>query len=148
MANVIANARGFFGGVIREEGERFVIPDELWKDEKRRPSWVRLAKAAPAPEPEAGDEGKPAGKVDVPADWQNLHAAEMKALAKAISGENAPNKAEAEKIVAAYVEANAPEPFSDAPAPVHVKNEINAALGSTQPDWVDPGSSAPKPVAD
>lgn len=30
-------------------------------------------------------------------------------------------------------------PFSDAPEPVRVQNEVNAATGGTQPDWVAPG---------
>ena len=93
------------------------------------------------------------GKVDVPADWHSMPAAERKALAKAISGDAVPNAKEADAVISAYVEASAPAPFDDAPEPqtvkpVRAKSEINDALGATQPDWVAPGGDAPKPVAD
>lgn len=39
------------------------------------------------------------------------------------------------KTVAAPVAA----PFADAPEPIRVQNEVNAATGATQPDWVAPG---------
>ena len=32
------------------------------------------------------------------------------------------------------------EPFVDAPEPVRVENQINAATGTTQPDWISPGA--------
>lgn len=34
------------------------------------------------------------------------------------------------------------EPFADAPEPVRVHNEVNAALGTTEPDWVRPSAKA------
>ncbi|MBB3308618.1 hypothetical protein FHT78_000347 [Rhizobium sp. BK196] len=46
MVDVVATERGYFGGARREPGERFSLPDALWKDEKRRPKWVRLARAS------------------------------------------------------------------------------------------------------
>ncbi|GAA3113541.1 hypothetical protein GCM10010520_67080 [Rhizobium viscosum] len=46
MVDVVATERGYFGGIRREPGERFSLPDALWKDEKRRPTWVRLARAS------------------------------------------------------------------------------------------------------
>ncbi|WP_037072117.1 hypothetical protein [Rhizobium sp. CF142] len=45
MVDVVATERGYFGGARREPGERFSLPDVLWKDEKRRPTWVRLARS-------------------------------------------------------------------------------------------------------
>ncbi len=45
MVDVIATERGYFGSTRREPGERFSLPDALWKDEARRPKWVRLAGA-------------------------------------------------------------------------------------------------------
>ncbi len=45
MVDVIANVSGYFGGARRDPGERFSLPDALWKDEKRRPKWVRLARS-------------------------------------------------------------------------------------------------------
>lgn len=48
MPSVIATARGYYGGVIREPGDEFVLEDALWEDEKRRPSWVVLAGKASA----------------------------------------------------------------------------------------------------
>lgn len=161
MVKVVADSRGFFGGILREAGHIFDLPDELWHDKKRRPSWVREKKAAaadaPAPQVDAG--GGIAVKLTVPIDWQNLPAAERKILAKAISGQDAKNVGDADTVIAAFVEANKPEPFADAPAPqtvepVRATNEINAATGATQPDWVAPSaapatpSGAPTPVAD
>lgn len=46
MVDVVATERGYFGGIRRDPGERFSLPDALWKDEKRRPKWVRLARSA------------------------------------------------------------------------------------------------------
>lgn len=40
MADVVAKARGFFGGAIREPGDRFHVPDEIWSDPARRPRWA------------------------------------------------------------------------------------------------------------
>jgi hypothetical protein len=62
MVKVIATQPGYFGKALRADGERFEIPDEIWEDEKRRPSWVRLAReAAPeiAPPETAGGEHPP-----------------------------------------------------------------------------------------
>ncbi|QND53463.1 hypothetical protein HB779_17390 [Phyllobacterium sp. 628] len=44
---------------------------------------------------------------------------------------------------ATTVAAPVAEPFGDAPEPIRVTNEINAATGGTEPDWI-----APQPVAD
>jgi hypothetical protein len=61
MVKVIATEKGYHGQTIREMGERFEIPDELWNDEKKRPRWVRLAQKALAEalEPDTAGE-KPA----------------------------------------------------------------------------------------
>lgn len=151
MAEVIARSKGYFGGEIREVGDPFDVPDDIWNDEKRRPRWV--AHAAFGGKGDHDGDGKTGGSkpantagddtVVVPADWQNGSAADRKALAKRISGQNVPNAKEADEIIEAHVAANAPAPFSDAPepenqAPVRAKSEINDALGTTQPDWVQP----------
>lgn len=164
MVRVVAKERGYFGGEIREPGARFVIPDDLWEDKARRPKWAKLdpghAFGGKGDHDGNGEVGgskskasDPAGDkagVVIPADWQNKSAAERKALAKAITGQNVPNATEADKIISAYVETSKPEPFGDAPEPETVKpgNGLQAALGGVQPDWVAPGSDAPKPVAD
>ena len=154
MADVIARSKGYFGGEIREVGDRFDVPDEIWNDETRRPKW-----AAPAAFGGKGDhdgDGKAGGSVPVNTagveavvvspDWRNGNASERKALAKQISGQAVPNAKEADEIIEAYVAANAPAPFSDAPAPetaapVRAKSEINDALGTTAPDWIAPSAA-------
>lgn len=61
MAKVIANARGYYGRMIREVGDVFDVPDEIMADEGLRPSWVEIVGAAPAePEPVAAEPEKPA----------------------------------------------------------------------------------------
>lgn len=45
MANVVAIERGYFGGAIREPGDRFPIPDG-----RPVPSWARLADREVAPD--------------------------------------------------------------------------------------------------
>ncbi|MDR6668846.1 hypothetical protein [Rhizobium sp. 1399] len=66
MVDVIAIERGYFGGARREPGERFALPDALWKDEKRRPKWVRLARSGARAEAEPAEK-KPAAKPAKPA---------------------------------------------------------------------------------
>jgi len=66
MVDVVATERGYFGGARREPGERFSLPDALWKDEKRRPKWVRLARSGKAVEAEPADR-KPSAKAAKPA---------------------------------------------------------------------------------
>jgi hypothetical protein len=62
MAKVVATQPGYFGKVLRAAGEPFEIPDEIWDDEKKRPSWAVLARKsksvapAVAPSEPAGDE--------------------------------------------------------------------------------------------
>lgn len=159
MAKVIATSKGYFGGVVRDVGEAFGVPDELWNDAKRRPSWAILAKGEAASAAlatvAAGDgtggdgktsahagDGKP---VEVPADWSSLHHSKRKALAKQITGEAVHDLAVADSIIAAHVEATKPAPFSDAPAPQTVAQAQKEA-GGMQPDWEAPGEA--KPVTD
>lgn len=160
MANVVATTRGYFGGEIREAGERFHVPDALWRDVARRPRWAVLdAATAFGGKGDHDGDGKvggsvpapPAGggpTVDIAPDWRSGSAAERKALAKAITGQNAPNAAEADRIIAEHVEATRPEAFGDAPEPQSVGNGVVEALGGPVPDWVLPGSDAPKLVTD
>lgn len=110
MTEVIATQKGFFGQ-LREVGDKFDIPDELWADEKRRPRWC-----APAAFGGKGDhdgDGKPGGA-------KPETAAKKKAREKA---ERAAAKA---------------GPFADAPEPVRATNEIAEATGAIEPDWVAP----------
>lgn len=171
MVKVIATSRGYFGGEIRDPGTAsasFNLPDEIWKDEKRRPSWVKLdpSKAFGGKGDHDGDgsvggskpqadsaagEASPsasAGPV-VPPDWANLKPAERKALAAAISGSPVKNAAEADKLITEYVEGTKPAPFGDAPEPETIKGEGNGvakALGSVEPDWLPPGGGEPSQV--
>lgn len=165
MAKVVAKERGYFGGEIREPGARFFVPDDLWQDKARRPKWAKLDPAhafggkgdhdgdgsvgGSKPKPPSEPAGDKAGVV-IPADWQNKSAAERRALAKAITGQNVPNATEADKIISAYVETTKPEVFGDAPEPETVRpgNGLQDALGGVQPDWVAPDPDTPKPVAD
>ncbi|RUX08061.1 MAG: hypothetical protein E5V51_00185 [Mesorhizobium sp.] len=129
VSKVVAIARGYFGGVIREPGEVFAIPAELWADEKLRPKWCREVGAAEAADDGEGGEG----------DGDETAVEDAKpAKGKGKGG----RKPKPETIQPADA-----EPFADAPAPVRAKSEINDALGTTQPDWIAPGGK-PAAVAD
>lgn len=143
MANVVAIEKGFFGGSVRAVGERFVVPDDLWNDKKRRPRWCKLAGKADGP---AGKADAKVTTVVVPPDWADLPAKDRKALAKAISGEDAPNAHSADAIIELYVATvtDKPEVFGDAPEPQTVA-DAQKAIGGVQPDWVAP-SGPPKAV--
>lgn len=153
MAKVIATSKGYFGGVVRDIGESFNVPDEIWNDPKRRPSWASDGGSVGGPKPdEAGATvadvaatSAAAKAVEVPADWSGLHHSKRKALAKAITGEAVADLATADNIISAYVEANKPAPFEDAPAPQTVA-QAQKATGGIEPDWVAPGE--PTAVAD
>lgn len=147
--------------MIRDPGTpsaAFDVPDELWSDEKRRPSW-----AVAAPFGGKGDhdgDGRLGGSlpgglrrsptqddgVVVSADWRNGSAADRRALASRISGHDVKRAPEADSIIEAYVEANKPEPFGDAPEPQTIV-EAQKEAGGIQPDWAAP-SGGPKPVDD
>lgn len=94
MSKVRANQRGYFGGMVREAGDIFDVPDGA------KASWWG-----------------PVGDDDAPA--PAAPAAKRKPKADTVAAPTA-------------------EPFGDAPAPVRVENEINAALSGTQPDWIAP----------
>lgn len=122
MADVIANERGYYGGILREPGERFSIPDEILKDEKRRPKWVRLAAFG--------------GKGDHDGDGVTGGAASDDAKAETDKPKRG-RKAKAETVEAATA-----EPFADAPEPVSLA-EAQKAMGGIEPDWI-----APQPVTE
>lgn len=168
MVKVVATSKGYFGGEIREIGASFVVPDDIWKDEKRRPSWVKLdpqgafggkgdhdgdgsvggskpgstvlGGTALGSGTVGGEGGGNPQQIVVPADWGSLPAGERKALASKISGHPVTKAPEADKIIAEYVEATKPAPFSDAPPPgVAGKpegNGVTEALGGPAPDWI------------
>lgn len=136
MANVVAKVRGYFGSVLREPGDRFHIDDEIMDDPKRRPKWVEAASAAASPDVVDNADGESVGGEGE----GEPKTAKGKGRAK-VAPPKAGRKAKPETIQAPEA-----QPFGDAPAPVRVKNEINDALGSTQPDWIAPG--APVAVAD
>lgn len=119
MVKAVALLRGYFGGVIREPGgEPFEVPDEIWKDEKRRPKWARLASASDVEDD--GDGGE----------------AETKTADKpqARGGKRGRKPAET-------VEAASAEPFADNGGPENVKgNGVVEALGGPAPDWIAPGT--------
>lgn len=117
MAEVVAKERGYFGSVIREPGDRFTVPDDIWNDKNRRPSWASAAKFGGKGDHD--DDGKAGG-----------------AKASAEKPETA-----AEKKARLAAEKAKGDVFDDAPEPVRVKNEANEATGQTEPDWV-----APKPI--
>lgn len=151
MVEVVAKRRGYFGGVIREPGDTFDIPEGT-----KLGSWMTARKAgvvavvAAASTVAKASTSAPAGVV-VPADWQNLKAPERKALAVKISGAPVANANEATKIIAAYVEATKPAPFSDAPAPETAQgtgNGVVEALGGPAPDWIAHDVGKPQAVAD
>lgn len=118
MADVIANERGYYGSILREPGERFSIPDDVMKDEKRRPKWVRLAAFG--------------GKGDHDGDGVTGGATKVE--------EGKPKRGR--KAKAETVEAATAEPFADAPEPVSLA-EAQKAMGGVEPDWINP-----QPVTD
>lgn len=158
MPKVVATVRGYFGGMIREAGEVFHVPDDA-----KLPKWTRPhafggkgdhdgdGKTGGAKQPETAKPGKTeqqpeadasAGHVVVPADWRSKKVAERKALAKSITGEAVTVVADADRIIEAYVESTKPEPFSDAPAPETIGGSgVTEALGGVEPDWI-----APEPI--
>ena len=149
---VKATEKGFFGGEIREPGEVFNIPEEVWNDEKRRPSWVLPAKRSPADddvEDASGDDGESGGGDGEGAgeDLGNMSVAELREVAKKRGIPlSVTRKAEIIQAIRDFPSAGSEgggqtEPFGDAPEPVRAENQINDALGSTQPDWV-PGGGA------
>lgn len=116
MTLVRATAHGYFGGVVRSPGDTFEVPDELWFDKDRRPSWAEAVKFG--------------GKGDH--DGDGTVGGSVQADAKPAKGKG--KKAET-------VEAPVAEPFGDAPEPGVAKgNGVKEALG-VEPDWV-----APKPI--
>jgi len=160
MAKVVATSRGYFGGVVREIGDQFSVPDDIWYDAKRRPSWAKLdpAKAFGGKGDHDGDGtvggSKPAddnlggsAPIVVPPDWQNLSVGEARKIASQIAGHEVKKVKDAHEIIAAFVEASKPAPFSDAPEPVQQTTaEAMKAIGANQPDWVAPGT--PQPVTE
>lgn len=148
MVKVVAKVRGYHGGLIREPGEVFDIPEG-----HKLPKWVRNHAGAgkvegeasgPKPAEKPVETSKPpvvdpAGAIVVPADWKGMKASDRKALAKSITGQNSPNVQEADRVIEAYVETTKPAPFEDAPSPETVTGSaVMDALGGVQPDWVAP----------
>jgi hypothetical protein len=159
MVKAIANEKGFFGGVVRDPGDSFIVPDAIWNDPKKRPSWARKDDRPDdlATEPKGESVGEGEGEATpIPADWRSLSAKERKALAEAISGEKPANAKEADALIEACAKDGA-EPFADAPEP-EAAGEGNGLqdalggippkenLGDAKPDWEAP--AAPKPVED
>lgn len=142
MAKVIATARGFFGGRVREVGESFVVPDDLWHDKQRRPKWAKLdpshAFGGRGDHDGDGSVGgsKPAetahAALVIPEDWRTKHGRTRMGMAHAIIGSPVANAAEADKVIAAYVDSQKPS----APA----GNGIQEALGGTRPKSAVPAA--------
>ncbi|MGZ2448295.1 hypothetical protein ACVIRO_001049 [Rhizobium ruizarguesonis] len=119
MVEVIANTKGYIDGTVRELGERFTVSDELWKDEKRRPKWVRPAKSELF-----GGKGDHDGDGTVGGSKPSIPA-----------GEEKPQ----EKHAAAPATGKAGKPKG---------NGVQEELGGPAPDWIIPGDQPPQPVAD
>lgn len=156
MAEVVATEKGYFGGVIREIGDRFVIPDELWNDKKARPSWVKSARgAAKTEEDKTGvvSQFSTTDGVVVPEGWEKLPAKDKKDLANTINAAigndqgKVANVHEAEEVITTYLGgATKTAPFSDAPAPTTAQgNGVQEALAANQPtpDWIAPAGETP-----
>lgn len=155
---VVAKERGYFGGVLREIGDRFVIDDEIMNDKKRRPSWVRSAKGAAKAEddnaPPVMAQFSSTDGVVVPEGWEKLSAKDKKALADEINAAigndqgKVANVKEADEVITAYLGGvSKSAPFSDAPAPETAQgNGVQEALAANQPtpDWIAPaGDNTP-----
>lgn len=128
MAKVIAISKGYFGGVIREVGDKFEWPDDM-----KLGSWV--TSAAFGGKGDHDGDGKPGGSKPDDADKK---PAQAKADGDGKPGKNRKGKPET-------VQAAEAEPFADAPAPSTTEpqgNGVAEALG-IEPDWVPPGSDAP-----
>lgn len=126
MAKVVAISKGYFGGVIREVGDKFE-----WPDETKLGSWVKPAEFGGKGDHD-GD-GKPGGSV-ASADDDKAPADEKPAKGKG-KGKGKPET----------VQAAEAEPFADAPAPATSEpqgNGVKEELG-VEPDWIAPGSEAP-----
>ena len=155
--DVVATEKGYWGGVIREIGDRFVIDDAIMHDKKRRPSWVKAARGSAL----ADDDDK-SGVVSqfsttdgvvVPEGWEGFSAKDKKDLANTINAAignpagKVSNVREAEEVIREYLGgATKTAPFSDAPAPQTAQgNGVAEALGSVQPtpDWIEPTDDAP-----
>jgi len=122
MGKFIAIAKAYHGGVIVEVG----TPVD-WPEGAKLPSW--LAADNPAAKSEA-----------VAAPVGNWEAAPVKPVKLTAAQQKAADKAT--KKAGATIAALNTEPFADAPAPVRVENEVNDALGTTQPDWVAPAGGS------
>ena len=113
MAKVVATQRGFYGRQLREAGDIFDVPDGA------KASWWK-----PVDAPLFGGkgdhdgDGQPGGSL--PGDASTARRGRGRPRAETVTAPTA-------------------EPFGDAPEPVRVENEINAATGATQPDWIAPG---------
>lgn len=140
MVDVVANQRGYLNGILRDEGERFSLPDDLWSDKERRPSWVTPVKGAtvkvdPAP-PVVAETGGVA--------LADMSAADLRQYAKdhGIDLNGARSKADMIEAIEA-VSVTEPEvaPFAEAPVPQHItaSNEVKDATTGPAPDWIAPG---------
>lgn len=163
MVNVVAKTVGYFGGVVRSIGERFDVPDDVWKDAKRRPKWVELAAGSSIPEDEtageqgggAGDTGA-AGNDDGSGKFDQMTVPELRAYAKeaGIDLGGATKKADILTLlnggnVGATVDAQTAAPFGDNGGAEEIKgNGVQEALGGPAPDWVKPTDNGKPVMAD
>lgn len=121
---VRATSVGYVGGELRSAGQRF-----MWPAGVPLGSWVK-----PVAFGGKGDhDGDGLTGGSKPAD----------------DGDGKPKGKGKGKGKAETVDAPTAEPFADAPAPIRVENEINAATGGTEPDWIAPaGGDTPVPADD
>ena len=118
MVKVRATTKGYVGLVLREAGEVFD-----WPECDKVGSWVKPVAFG--------------GKGDH--DGDGLTGGSKPADEPEGKGKKGKGKT---------VQAPTAEPFADAPEPIRVENEINAATGGTEPDWIAPGGETPVPADD
>lgn len=114
MVEVVAIMRGYYGGVLREPDDRF--------DATGTASWFVPVGEAPAKTEAAKDS----------VDFADMSVKELRAYAKENGitlGAGVVTKADIMSVL-----------NGETPEPVRVENEVNEALGATQPDWIAPGT--------
>lgn len=158
---VIATEKGYWGGIVREIGDRFVIDDAIMNDKKRRPRWVKAARGTAKVEDDKSNVVSQFSTTDgvvVPEGWERLPAKDKKDLANTINAAignpagKVSNVHEAEEVITAYLGgATKTAPFGDAPAPQTAQGDgVQEALGGTQPtpDWIAPAGETPVEAED
>ena len=131
MAEVVATARGYYGGILRDPGESF--------NANGKASWFVPVGAAAANPVSA-----PAAPV-IEDGLSDMTVRDLRDMAReqgiTLSG-GVSSKTSIIDAIRAGQSARSPTdaaptaaPFADAPEPVRVQNEVNDLTGATLPDW-------------